>query len=174
MFNKNTCAAVLEHFFQRESNKITSEDWLKLCVQHFRRVVLSRLVSIDRMQADSPLFSGHVSSAVCDFKDTCYAICFLILLQTNPPVVFRAASTDDSSRDDPKLKLASFSPFCCSFPAQSGSKTILFPEPTKVGRALGTRFDHRHDCACSDFQPMRLRSETLYPRAPRSCSAGQG
>ena len=132
------------------------------------------MVSIDRMQADFPLFSGHVSSAVRDFKDTCYAICFLILLQTNPPVVFRAASTDDSSRDDPKLKLASFSPFCCSFPAQSGSKTILFPEPTKVEQALGTRFDHRPDCACSDFQPMRLRSETLYPRAPRSRSAGQG
>ena len=174
MFNKITCAAVLEHFLQGESKKKTSEDWLKLCVQHFRRVVLSRLVSIDRMQADFPLFSGHVSSAVRDFKDTCYAICFLILLQTNPPVVFRAASTDDSSRNDPKLKLASFSPFCCSFPAQSGSKTLLFPEPTRVGRALGTRFDHRHDCACSDFQPMRLRSETLYPRAPRSRSAGQG
>ena len=89
VFNKITCAAVLEHFLQGESKKITSEDWLKLCVQHFRRVVLSRLVSIVRMQADFPLFSGHVSSAVRDFKDTCYAICFLILLQTNPPVVFR-------------------------------------------------------------------------------------
>ena len=68
MFNNITCAAVLEHFLQGESKKITSEDWLKLCVQHFRRVVLSRLVSIDRMQADFPLFSGHVSSAVRDFQ----------------------------------------------------------------------------------------------------------
>ena len=51
MFNKITCAAVLEHFLQGESKKKTSEDWLKLCVEHFRRVVLSRLVSIDRMQA---------------------------------------------------------------------------------------------------------------------------
>ena len=100
VFNKITCAAVLEHFLRGESKKITSEDWLKLCVQHFRRDVLSRLVSIDRMQADFPLFSGHVSSAVRDFKDKCHAICFLILLQTNPPVVFRAASTDDSSRND--------------------------------------------------------------------------
>ena len=140
----------------------------------FNIFVVLFYLSIDRIQADFPLFSGHVSSAVHDFKDTCYAICFLILLQTNPPVVFGAASTDDSSRDDPKLKLASFSPFCCSFPAQSGSKTILFPEPTKVGRALGTRFDPWRDCACSNFQPMRLRSETLYPRAPRSRSAGQG
>ena len=78
MFNKITCAAVLEHFLQGKSKKITSEDWLKLCVQHFHRVVLSRLVSIDRMQADFPLFSSQVSSAVRDFKDTCCAICFLI------------------------------------------------------------------------------------------------
>ena len=94
-FNKITCAAVFEHFIQDESKKIKSEDWLKLCVQHFRRVVLSRLVSIDRMQADFPLFSGHVSSAVRDFKDTCYAICFLILLETNPQVIFRATPTHD-------------------------------------------------------------------------------
>ena len=92
------------------------------------------MVSIDRMQADFPLLSGHVSSAVRDFKDTCYAICFLILLQTNPPVVFRAASTDDSSRDDPKLKLASFSPFCCSFPAQIWVKNNLVSRAHK-GRA---------------------------------------
>ena len=112
---QNHLAAVLEHFLQGESKKIRSEDWLKRCVQHFRRVVLSRLVSIDRMRADFPLSSGHVSSAVRDFKDTCYAICFLILLQTNPPVVFRAASTDDSSRDDPKLKLASLSEIVCLY-----------------------------------------------------------